>query len=47
MRCERCQKEARRIVRLRGEKKYICTRCRESSQRAGKKRIPPSLQCYL
>jgi len=47
MRCERCHKEVHHVLRLRGEKKYICTRCRESSQRAGKKPIPPWLQCYL
>ena len=42
MRCERCGNDAPRITRLRGEKIFICRRCREESVRVVKKPAAPA-----
>ena len=33
MRCDKCGKEASQVTRLRGEKQFICRRCREEKKR--------------
>ena len=37
MRCERCENEADRVTKLRGESQFICRRCRAEDERQGKK----------
>ena len=35
MRCERCGQEVPRITKLRGERQFVCLRCRAELERQG------------
>ena len=47
MKCDKCGKEARKITRLRGESKYLCSDCRRKELQRDRKLTATTVQDYI